>query len=176
MKKKSFGRLISLFMLTAVLGLGIYLYSSSAQELVGWRDLGKFLDNISGWEPEGDINGSTTSMSGFSISQASRDFTKDGKSIEIEIIDSGLNQMVFAAVKMAMSFEVDSSEEYIKKITIKNFPGMEQYDYDDKDGEVNLIIADRFLVKIEGSDLEDCSLLKDAAENMDLEGLAQLAK
>ena len=168
--------LMSASLIMVMVALGLNLHGALSEELIGWRDLGVFLDEISGWEPEGELKGSTSSMGGLSISQVSRSFTNVDQSIEIEIIDSGLNQMVFAGVKMAMNFEVDSSDEYIKKITIKNFPGIEKYEYDSKDGEVNLMIADRFLVKIEGDDIEDCSSLKDVAEKLDLEGLSQLAK
>ena len=174
MKRNTFFMSAALLMVMAALGLN--LHGALTDELIGWRDLGVFLDEISGWEPKGELKGSTTSMGGFSISQVSRSFTNDDQSIDIEIIDSGLNQMVFAGIKMAMNMEVDSSDEYIKKITIKNFPGMEKYEYDSQDGEVNLMIADRFLVKIEGDDLEDCSSLKAVAEKLDLEGLSNLAK
>jgi hypothetical protein len=84
--------------------------------------------------------------------------------------------MAYAGIKMAMNFEIDTSDEYVKKVTIKGFPGIEKYEYEDEDGQVMLLVADRFVVQVEGENVPDTSELKNIAEALDLEGLAELAE
>jgi hypothetical protein len=84
--------------------------------------------------------------------------------------------MAFAAYNMAMAFEVDTSDEYIKKIEISGFPGFEKYEYASNEGMINIAVEKRFLVQIEGEKFEDCGPLKKVAESLDLAGLAKLAK
>jgi hypothetical protein len=105
-----------------------------------------------------------------------REYSSGEKELKITIIDGAYAQMAYAGIKMAMNFEMDTSEEYVKKITIKGFPGIEKYEYEDKDGQVLLLVADRFVVQLEEENAPDTSELKKIAEELDLEGLAKLAK
>ncbi|MDH5384350.1 MAG: hypothetical protein OEY18_06550, partial [Candidatus Aminicenantes bacterium] len=75
-----------------------------------------------------------------------------------------------------MNYEIDTSEEYIKKTTIKGYPGVEQYEYEDKDAQILILIGDRFIVTLEGDNFENTSELKSIAESLDLDGIAKLAK
>jgi len=156
--------------------LFLYAQGQKPVEPVNWRKLIPFLGEIPGWEAEEEPEGSTVSMEGFKISQVERSYTAADKNLAIIIVDGGYVPMVYSAFKMAMSFEVDTSEEYIKKITIKGFPGVEQYNYEDKEAETMILISDRFLVHMEGENMEDASELIAIANNLDLEGIAKLAR
>jgi hypothetical protein len=94
----------------------------------------------------------------------------------ITITDAVASSMMSMGLKMSMNFEIDSSEEYVKKIEIQGFPGVEKYNYADKEAEVVLILADRFIVQLEGEDFEDTKDLVKIADSMDLKGIAALAK
>ena len=153
--------------------------SSQSQEQVdpvNWRELIPFLGDIPGFEAEGKPEGSTISMGNYKISQAERDYSSGEKELHISITDGAYAQMAYAGVKMAMNFEIDTSEEYVKKVTIKGFPGIEKYEYENKDGQVILLVAERFVVQLEVDNVPDTSELKKIAEGLDLEGLAKLAK
>lgn len=145
-------------------------------EPINWRELAPFLIDISGWEAMGKPEGSTASMGDFKVSQVERKYSAKDKRLKVEIIDGAFVQMVYAAFKMALSFEIDTSEEYVKKVTIKGFPGVEQYNYEDKEGSVMILVADRFLVSLDQDNAEDTSELKDIAGKLDLKGIAKLAK
>ena len=108
--------------------------------------------------------GQTMSMANFKMSQASRDYSAESKDLEIEIIDGGYIPMVYQGFLMAMNYEIDSSDEYVKKITIKDYPGIEKYTYDDEDGEVILLIKDRFLVNLRCDNVPDTEEAKAIAE------------
>jgi len=143
---------------------------------VNWRELVPFLVDIQGWDAEGKPEGSSISMGNYKVSKASREYSSGDKDLEIEIIDGGFVPMIYAGIKMAMSFEIDTSDEYLKKITIKNCPGVEKYQYGDKEAEVIILIAERFLVTLKGDNFKDTKELKDIAEILDLDGIAALGK
>jgi len=143
---------------------------------VNWRELIGFLVDIEGWEAQDEPEGQTTTMANFKMSQASRDYTSGDKDLEIEIIDGGYVPMIYQGLRMAMNYEIDSSDELVKKITIKGYPGIERYTYDDEDAEVILLVKDRFVVNIRCDNVPDTTEAKEIAEMLDLDGIAALAK
>lgn len=154
----------------------LYAQGQKQVEPVNWRELIPFLGEIPGWEAEEKPEGSTVSMQGFKISRVERSYTAGDRNLEIEIVDGSYFPAVYSPFKMAMSFELDTSERYVKKITIKDFPGIEQYEYEDKEAEIMILVADRFLVRLEGDNIEDPSEMIAIANALDLEGIAELAK
>ena len=143
---------------------------------VNWRELIVFLGDIDGWEAQDKPEGTTMSMANFKMSQVSRDYSSGDKDLEIEIIDGGYVPMVYQGLRMAMNYEIDSSDEYVKKITIKGYPGIEKYTYDDEDAEVMILVKDRFLINLKCENVPDTEELKTIAESLDLDGIAALAK
>lgn len=143
---------------------------------VNWRELIPFLVDLPGFEAGGKPEGSTMTMGNYKVSQAEREYSSGDKELRITIIDGAYAQMAYAGIKMAMNFEIDTSDEYVKKVTIKGFPGIEKYEYEDKDGQIMLLVAERFVVQVEGENVPDTSELKKITEGLDLEGLAKLAK
>jgi hypothetical protein len=143
---------------------------------VSWRELVPFMIDVSGWEAEGKPEGQSVSMGDFKISQAEREYTAGDRSLNVSLVDGGFVPMVYAGIKMAMNFEVDSSEEYIKKIEVNGFPGVEQYNYESKEAELMILIAERFLLHFEGENFDnDASELVTIAAGFDLAGIAALA-
>ena len=168
---------------TIVLALGVLVCAGALLALqpepvdpVNWRELVPFCIDLDGWEAEDKASGQSMSMGSFKISQAERDYSEGDRSLHLTIVDGGYVPMVYAGLQMAMNFEIDSSEELVKKIEIKGFPGIERYDYDSRDAEVMLLVAERFMVQIEISDCDGTDEAKAAAGQLDLKGLAALAK
>ena len=170
------GRLGLVILVSFTISLCLLAPGQEQVEPVNWRELASFIIDVPGWKAEGKPEGSTSSMGDFKITQVERNYSTDDKRLKIEIIDGAFVQMVYAAFKMSMSFEIDTSEEYTKKATIKGFPGMEQYNYEDKEATVIILVADRFLVSLEQDNAKDTSGLITIAKKLDLKGLAKLAK
>jgi hypothetical protein len=143
---------------------------------VNWRELTPFLIEFQGWDAEGDAGGDSVSMMNFKISQAERDYSSGDRSMTITIVDGGFVPMVYAGFKMSMGFEVDSSEEYVRGVTIAGFPGIEQYTYGNKEAKVMVLLNDRFLVTLDGENFDDSSGLIDIAKALDLNGIVALAE
>jgi hypothetical protein len=172
MKSKIF---IMLFIFTAS-SLIITAQTQQPVDPVNWRDLIPFLGDIEGWNAEDDAEGQSVSMGQYKVSQAERQYVSGDKELNIKIVDGGYASMVYASIKMAMNYEIDNSEEYIRKTTIKSYTAMEHYKFEDKDAEVIILIKDRIIVTLEGNNFEDTSELKSIAESLDLDGIAELAK
>jgi hypothetical protein len=170
------GRSGLLILVSLTISLSLPVQGKEPVEPINWQELAPFLIDISGWKAMGKPEGSTASMGDFKVSQVERKYSAKDSRLMIEIIDGAFVEMIYAAFKMALSFEFDTSEEYTKKVTIKGFPGVEQYDYEDKEGSIMVLVADRFLVSLEQNNTEDTSELKGIAGKLDLKGLAKLAK
>jgi len=165
-------------LLVILLAVSVVLLAQMKQPVdpVNWRELTPFLIDIPDWEAEGDAEGESLPAFGFMISLAERSYTTDERNITITIFDGAYVPELYVGVKMGLSFEIDPSKEYVKKITVKGFPGVERYEYEEKSGEVIILVEDRFLVKLEGENFENTTELKEIANLLDLEGIANLAK
>jgi hypothetical protein len=142
-------------------------------EPVNWRQLTPLLIDIQGYEGA-EPEGSTTSMAQFKMSQASREYTKGENSIKIEIIDGSYIPMAYASYKILENFEVDSSEELVRKVTIQGFPAIENIHYKDKEASLSIMVGERFLVNIRGEKFDKSDELKDIANRLDLKKLASM--
>ena len=157
-----------------LLGVGGLPPPGQAQP-VHFKELMAFLafEPPPGWvvalKPQG-----TTMKAPVQVSEAEVEFRAGEKSVEIKIVD-GLGGMVpFAGLNQAL--EMESSEEYMKSIDIQGFKGLESYKHESKEGEINLLVAGRFLVTITGHGMEDTAILKEMAAKLDLKKLAALAQ
>ncbi len=115
-------------------------------------------------------------MGTFSMSHAERSYSSGEKSFKINLVDGGYAPMVYAGIKMAMSTEIETSDEYIKKLTVDGFPGAEKYSRTDKSVDIIILINDRFYIQIEGENFSDPSELVAVAKTLDLAGIAKLEK
>ncbi len=145
-------------------------------EPVNWKELVPFLIDLKGWNAEEDAEGRSISMGTFSVSQAERSYSSGEKFFKINLIDGGYAPMVYAGVKMAMKFEIDTSDEYIKKLSVKGFPGVEKYDRTDKSSIIFILINERFIVQVEGENFIVPSELIAVIKTLDFAGIAKLEK
>jgi hypothetical protein len=94
----------------------------------------------------------------------------------VKVVDSAFSQMLIApwAMFLAAGYERESSEGYEKSVTVGGHPGFERYNTASKDGELNLVVAKRFLVTIDGDNIANTKVLHEFASKVDaakLEGL-----
>jgi len=169
-------KILILLLIFAASSLIITAQTQQPVDPVNWRELIPFLGDIEEWNAEDDAEGQSISMGEYKVSQAERQYISGDKKLNIKIADGGYVPMIYASIKMAMNYEIDTSEEYTKKTTIKGYPAVEHYEYEDKDAQLIILIKDRFIITLEGDNFEDISVLKPVAESLDLDGIAELAK
>ncbi len=145
-----------------------------AVDPVSFRDLQTFFPDIDGWEKEKPTGERMTAP--FAFSQAEVRYNKGDARIEMKLVDSGFNQLFFTpfAMMMQAGYEKETQSGYEKSTTVAGMPGWEKWNTEGKDGEVNALVGKRFLLSIEGSNIDDVKALHAIAATIDLTKLAAL--
>ena len=142
-------------------------------EPVDFAKLQEILPAISGWERE-EPRGESMTMP-VKFSQAETAYTKEEARIEVKIVDTAMSQMLTLPYQMflASGYSTKSSTGYEKAATIAGQPGWEKWDSEAKHAEVGVIVGQRFLVTVDGSNT-DAKTVQDIIGRMDLGKLAGL--
>jgi hypothetical protein len=145
-------------------------------EPVRFQDLQSALPEISGWQRGTPTGERMTSPVPFS--QAEADYTMGDANISVKVVDSAFSQLLIApwAMFLTAGYERETSDGYEKSVNISGNPGFERYNTGGKDGELNLVLAKRFLVTIEGDNITDTKVLHDFASKIDTAKLESLSK
>jgi hypothetical protein len=145
-------------------------------EPVRFQDLQAALPEVSGWERGAPTGERMTAPVPFS--QAEADYTMGESNISVKVVDSAFSQMLIAPWSMFLTsgYERETSDGYEKSVTIGGNPGFERYNKANRDGELNIVFAKRFLVTVEGDNIADTKVLHDFAAKLDTSKFETLAK
>jgi hypothetical protein len=117
-----------------------------------------------------------TSAMGFGVSTAKADYRDDnGQNIDVEILDvagMGVALMGMAAWSMA-SIDKETEHGYEKTTEYQGHKAFEKYDTDSKDGEISVIVANRYIVNVRGNGVS-IDKIKAVLDDVDLGKLADL--
>jgi hypothetical protein len=143
-------------------------------EPVSFRDLQTAFGDLAGWE-KGKPTGERMTAP-VSFSRAEVDYSKGDARIQIQISDSAFNQMLVMPFSMFLTagYEKETEDGYERSIKVGDHPGWETWNTQDKSGELNAIVAKRFIVQVEGFDVPDIQALRAAMASVDLAKLAAL--
>jgi hypothetical protein len=136
-------------------------------EPVSFRDLQATFVPISGWEMEKPTGERMTAP--FAISQAEVRYTKgDDSNIRVKIVDSAYNTLMLVPFSWVtnMGYEKDTGHGFEKATKIAGFPALEKWDSEGKDGEVTIVANKRYIVEVEGRNVDDVKVLTSLAESM----------
>lgn len=145
-----------------------------AVEPIAFRQLQSVFPAIPGWR-RGRPTGEKVS-SPVAYSQAHVRYTRGKAQIELKIVDSGFHQLLLApySVFLTSGYEKATESGYEKSTKVGAEPGWEKWNAASKSGEVNAVVAKRFLVQAEGRGVEDIAVLHDVLERADLAKLPTL--
>ena len=131
------------------------------------------LPDLSGWE-KGKPTGERMS-SPVNYAEAKVTFTKGDSAVDVKIVDSAMNQLLIAPFSMflAVGYEKETDHGYEKGVKLGDYPGWERWDGEGKEGELNAIVAKRFIVQIEGRHIENTKVLHSTMESINLKKLAE---
>lgn len=143
-------------------------------EPVRFQALEGVLPQVSGWEMAKPRSERMTSPIAYSETEAT--YRKGDASIDVKLVDSGFASMLIApwSMMLASGYSRETSDGYEKAVTVNGQPGFEKWDSGSKDGELNLLVNKRFLLTVEGNDLEDTKVLHEFVSSIDMEKLAAL--
>lgn len=144
---------------------------------VNFRELKALLPEKAAGLKRTEATGEKSGAMGFVISRAEARYGDEGDgTLHIEIFDTGgiagIGTMALATWTMA-DIDKETATGYEKTTTLEGYKGFEKYDSQRKSGELNVLVADRFVVNINGNGLS-MSKLKDVLSDLDLDKLSEL--
>jgi len=147
-------------------------------EVVDFRTLKEMLPENVGDLKRTSATGEKNSAMGFTVSQTEGDYTlEDGSQrITIKIMDMGSVKGWAGLAAWGWTLgEVDRETEtgYEKTITYKGHKGYEKYDNEYQNGSIEVLIAKRYMVSVDGDNVP-MDLIKEALDEIDvgkLEGM-----
>jgi hypothetical protein len=142
-------------------------------ETVDYRQLRDLLPASLPGMTRTNATGEKSAAMGMQVSTAQGQYSSDGgSSIAIEITDIGsLSGLAAMAYGWAVTdYDRESDTGYEKTTTFNGFKAHEKYDKQDKSGELSVLIGNRFIVEVEGNDVE-MDAIKAAAGRLDLRKL-----
>jgi hypothetical protein len=143
-------------------------------EPVAFQQLETVLPDVPGWERNKPRSERMTSPVPFSQTEST--YSNGDAEIEVKIVDSAFNQLLVSpwAMFLTAGYSRETSDGHEKSVTVDGNPGFEKWNNERRDGELNLVVAKRFLVTIEGNDIADAKVLHDFAAKLDSSRLAGL--
>jgi hypothetical protein len=145
-------------------------------ETVDFRKLKEMLPADADGLARKEATGEKTGMAGFNLSTAKGQYRNDdgSQSIEVDIVDAGGTSILMGLAAWSM-IEVDKETEngYEKTGKFGDYKSYEKYDNSGKNGEIAVLINDRFIVTAKGNGVE-MSKIKATLEDIDLSKLKDL--
>ena len=137
-------------------------------------NLKSVLPELAGWERSKPTGERMTAPVNYA--EAGVRFSKGDSRITAKIVDSALNQILVApfAMFLAVGYEKETERGYEKGVKVGEYPGWEKWDSESKDGELNAIVNKRFIVQIEGQQIENVKILHSVMDSTNLKKLADL--
>jgi hypothetical protein len=163
--------------LAILLGLSWIIFGlagPAGAEVVNFKELLPFVDiKIPGWTMQGKPSGTTLKQGKVMLSEARVSFRAGDQTLEVIIMDFQGKTIPFLT---GQHLQMESSEETVRTTEVQGFKAFEAFHLQDRQGELNISVADRFWVKLDGEGIDNLEVLTKVAQQMDLKKLAALAK
>jgi len=163
-------------MAEAMQEMGEAMGGDSKIQPVGFRELKALLPENLGSLNRTAATGGKTSAFGITVSQAEANYENGDQCLSVKIVDmASMKKMVMMAQFgwMMTDFDRETDSGYEKTMTFKGNKGFEKYDTESKEGEIQLFVGERFVVEVNGADM-DMADMKKALDRLDLEKLQSL--
>jgi hypothetical protein len=143
-------------------------------EPIAFQTLQTHLPKVSGWEMD-EPEGQRMTMP-VPFSQVETEYRNGDKRIDVTIVDTGFAKLLIApwSMMLAAGYSNETSSGYEKSTTVAGNPAVEKWNSRDKDGELNILVGNRFMVTLDGNDLGDVKELHTFASAMNLGAIAAL--
>jgi X-X-X-Leu-X-X-Gly heptad repeat protein len=153
---------------------GVQQMAQAAAKPVEFELLETLLPDVDGWKkvnPTGELISLPVAYT-----NAKARYTKDGSTVELEITDSALSQVLLGPFTMFMGsgFMEGSADDYKKALTIAGSPGYEDWNKTAKTADVTVIVATRFVVRGKGRDMTSVEPVRTIVQAVNFQKLAKL--
>ncbi|WP_337041577.1 transposase [Emticicia sp. 17c] len=124
--------------------------------------------------PRKEASSEKAGAMGFQVSTAQGTYREGDSSIEVVIADvAGTGAIMGMAAWAMVDIDKETDNSYEKTTTYKDNKAFEKYDKNNKDGEIAVILANRFVVTVKGNNVE-MDKVKSTLDAIDLGKLADL--
>jgi hypothetical protein len=124
--------------------------------------------------PRKEASSEKTGAMGFNISTAEGRYRNDDSSIEVDIIDAaGTGALMGMAAWSMIDMDKENEDGYEKTTKYKDHKAFEKYNNKNKDGEMAVIVANRFVVTVKGNNVA-MDKIKATLDDIDLGKLEDL--
>lgn len=143
--------------------------------IVNFRDLKALLPESLAGMSRTEYEGEKVGMGGFEMANAKATYEKDDARVRVNISDTGGMGMAMMglAAWASVSIDKETADGYERTSTIGGHKSFERYNRSSKDGELNVIVNKRFIVSVNGDNIEEKDL-KNVLDGIDLDELAKL--
>jgi hypothetical protein len=163
--------------LAMLLGLAWIIFGlmgPAGAEVGDFQELLPFVDiKIPTWTMEGKPSGTTLKQGKVVISEARVSFRAGDQTLEVIIMDFLGKTIPFLT---GQHLQMEGSEETVRTTEVQGFKAVATFHSHDRQGELNISVADRFWVKIDGEGIDNLEVLTNVVQRMDLKKLAALAQ
>jgi len=163
-----------LAMLLGVSWIIFGLVGPAGADVVNFKELLPFVEiKIPGWTMEGTPSGTTVKQGKVMLSEARASFRAGDQTLEIIIMDFFGKTIPFLS---GQHVHMESSEETVRTTAVQGFQAVATFRHQNRQGELNISVGDRFWVKLDGEGIDNLEVLTNIVPRMDLKKLAALAK
>jgi len=153
---------------------GVQQLAQAAATPIAFETLETLLPDVDGWtklNPSGEMISLPVSYT-----NAKARYTRDASTIELEITDTALSQVLLGPATMFMSsgFEEKSDDGYKKALMIGGSPAYEDWNKPAKTADLTVVVAARFLVRGKGRDVTSVDPVRAVVQAVDFQRLARL--
>jgi hypothetical protein len=103
------------------------------------------------------------------FAQAEADYSNGEATITVKLVDTAFNEVLVApwAMFLQEGHEARHGDGYERALTVAGHPAFERMSRTDRRGELNVVVRQRFLVSVEGDNVDDTKLLHVFATSID---------
>ena len=143
--------------------------------VVDFERLMALIPEMSGWK-RSEPKGEQANAMGFRFSRAEANYESGNSSMELEIQDVALAQMMLAPLSMWLvaGYEERSSDGYRRYAAVSGHPGWEEWQKGSRHAEVTTVVGNRFIVSAKANDVDSTAPARKLVESVDLGKLASM--
>ncbi len=148
--------------------------NETPKEVVDAKLLKELLPADADGLPRKEASSEKTGAMGFNISTAEGRYRNEDSSIEVNIIDAaGTGGLMGMAAWSIVEMDKENEDGYEKTTKYKDHKAFEKYNNKNKDGEMAVIVANRFVVTVKGNNVA-MDKIKSTLDDIDLGKLEDL--
>ena len=129
---------------------------------------------VTGWE-RGEVQGEKSDPP-VSVTLLQLEYHKGDARIDASLVDSGFNQSYLEPFLLFVTqgYKKETQASYERAVKVGDYPAWERWDSTTKSGELNVLVAGRFVVQLDGVDIENPAVLGEMLQKFDLKKLEQV--